>query len=129
MSNFLNNLIVPVSGILDKFVADKDLKAKLEHELKTELHKANMAQIEVNKIEAQSKHWFVAGWRPCVGWICAFALAYHFILQPFAIFAISLAGFSYDLPEFDMNSLMTILMGMLGLGGLRTFEKSKGVSK
>ena len=98
MSNLLNNLIGPVSGILDKFVADKDLKAKLEHEIKTELHKANMAQIEVNKIEAQSKHWFVAGWRPCVGWICAFALAYHFILQPFAILAISLAGLSYNLP-------------------------------
>ncbi len=129
MSNLLNNLIGPVSGILDKFVADKDLKAKLEHELKTELHKANMAQIEVNKIEAQSKHWFVAGWRPCVGWICAFALAYHFIFQPFAIFAISLAGLSYDLPEFDMNSLMTILLGMLGLGGLRTYEKKQGVTK
>ena len=129
MSDLLTNLIAPVSGILDKFVADKDLKAKLEHEIKTELHKANMAQIEVNKIEAQSKHWFVAGWRPCVGWICAFALGYHFILQPFAIFAISLAGFSYDLPEFDMNSLMTILLGMLGLGGLRTYEKKQGVSK
>ena len=129
MSDLLTNLIAPVSGILDKFVADKDLKAKLEHEIKTELHKANMAQIEVNKIEAQSKHWFVAGWRPCVGWICAFALAYHFILQPFAVFAISLAGLSYDLPEFDMNSLMTILLGMLGLGGLRTYEKKQGVSK
>jgi len=125
----IDKLIEPVSKILDKFVADKDLKAKLEHEIKTELHKANMAQIEVNKIEAQSKHWFVAGWRPCVGWICAFALAYHFILQPFAIFAISLAGLSYDLPEFDMNSLMTILLGMLGLGGLRTYEKKQGVTK
>jgi|TARA_R100000479_G_C6348690_1_gene188286 hypothetical protein len=129
MSNLLNNLIGPVSGVLDKFVADKDLKAKLEHELKTELHKANMAQIEVNKIEAQSRHWFVASWRPFVGWVCAFALAYHFVFQPIMVFAISLYGVTVTLPEFDMGSLMTILMGMLGLGGLRTWEKNKGVTK
>lgn len=61
MSSKLIELVSgPVTSILDKFVADKDLKAKLEHELKTELHKANMAQIEVNKMEAQSRHWFVA---------------------------------------------------------------------
>tara|TARA_R100000388_G_scaffold35253_1_gene27392 strand:- start:954 stop:1346 length:393 start_codon:yes stop_codon:yes gene_type:complete len=130
MSKTVLDLVVgPVSNILDKFIADKDLKAKLEHELKTELHRANLAQIEVNKMEAQSRHWFVASWRPCVGWICAIALGYHFIIAPITIFALSISGLSYDLPEFDMNSLMTILMGMLGLGGLRTWEKSKGVTK
>jgi len=125
----IEKLIEPVAGILDKFIVDKDLKTKLEHELKAELHKANMAQIDVNKTEAAHKSLFVAGWRPCVGWICAFALAYHFILQPFAIFAISIAGMSYNLPEFDINSLMTVLMGMLGLGGLRTYEKVKQVQR
>lgn len=130
MSSKLIELVSgPVTSILDKFVADKDLKAKLEHELKTELHKANMAQIEVNKMEAQSRHWFVASWRPCVGWICAFALGYHFIISPITIFALSVAGLSYDLPEFDMSSLMTILLGMLGLGGLRTYEKKQGITK
>jgi hypothetical protein len=125
----IEKLIAPVTNILEKFVADKDLKAKLDHEIKTELHKANMAQIEVNKIEAAHKSLFVAGWRPFVGWTCATALAYHFILQPIAIFAISIAGLSYDLPKFDMNSLMTVLMGMLGLGGLRTYEKVKQVQR
>tara|TARA_Y100001938_G_C8048002_1_gene410061 strand:- start:973 stop:1362 length:390 start_codon:yes stop_codon:yes gene_type:complete len=129
MSKLLDVVIGPVSNILDKFIADKDLKAKLEHELKTELHRANLAQIEVNKMEAQSRHWFVASWRPCIGWICAIALGYHFIVAPITIFALSIAGLSYNIPEFDMNSLMTILMGMLGLGGLRTWEKSKGVTK
>tara|TARA_R110002020_G_scaffold30881_2_gene96986 strand:+ start:356 stop:742 length:387 start_codon:yes stop_codon:yes gene_type:complete len=127
--NVIEKLIDPVSTILDKFVADKDLKQKLEHELKTELHKANMAQIEVNKIEAGHRSIFVAGWRPFLGWCLSFAMAYHFILQPIAIFSISVAGLSYDLPQFDMSSLMTVLLGMLGLGGMRTYEKSKGLTK
>ena len=71
----IEKVLDSVSSVVGKLVPDADLKAKLEHELKTELHKANMAQIEVNKMEAQSRHWFVASWRPCVGWICAFALA------------------------------------------------------
>ena len=88
-----------------------------------------MAQIELNKVEAGHRSIFVAGWRPFLGWCLSFAMAYHFILQPIAVFAISVAGLSYDLPEFDMNSLMTVLLGMLGLGGMRTYEKSKGLTK
>jgi hypothetical protein len=129
MSKLLDVVIGPVSTILDKFVVDKDLRLKLEHELRTELHRANLAQIEINKEEAKSRHWFVASWRPCVGWICALALGYHFIVSPITIFALSIAGLQYDLPVFDMNSLMTILMGMLGLGGLRTYEKKQGLTK
>ena len=129
MSKLLDVVIGPVSTILDKFVVDKDLRLKLEPELRTELHRANLAQIEINKEEAKSRHWFVASWRPCVGWICALALGYHFIVSPITIFALSIAGLQYDLPVFDMNSLMTILMGMLGLGGLRTYEKKQGLTK
>lgn len=125
----IEQLIKPISKILDKFVADKDLKAKLQHELDTEIHRANLAQIDVNKAEASHKSLFVAGWRPFVGWVCAGALAYHFILQPILVFAISVYGISITLPEFDMGSLMTILMGMLGLGGLRTLEKVQKVSR
>ena len=125
----IDKLIEPVSKILDKFVADKDLKAKLQHELNTELHKANMAQLEVKKVEAAHKNMFVAGWRPFVGWCCASALAYHFILQPILVFVLSLSGYQVALPEFDMSSLMTVLLGMLGLGGMRTIEKVQKVSR
>jgi hypothetical protein len=125
----IDKLIEPVSKILDKFVADKDLKAKLQHELNTELHKANMAQLEVNKVEAAHKNMFVAGWRPFVGWCCASALAYHFILQPILVFVLSISGYQVALPEFDMSSLMTVLLGMLGLGGMRTLEKVQKVSR
>ena len=125
----IEKVLDSVSGVVGKLVPDADLKAKLEHELKTELHKANMAQLEVNKAEASHKSLFVAGWRPFVGWVCAVALAYHFIFQPIMVFAISFYGLAITLPEFDMGSLMTILMGMLGLGGLRTFEKVQKVQR
>ena len=125
----LEKLIDPISNILDKFVADKDLKQKLEHELKTELHRANMAQIEVNKEEAKHRTVFVAGWRPFTGWVCATALAYHFILEPVILFGLALYNIQLTLPQFDMASLLTVLMGMLGLGGLRTYEKKQGLTK
>ena len=125
----LDKLIAPVAGILDKFVVDKDLKMQLQHELETALHSANLAQIEVNKAEATHKSIFVAGWRPFVGWVCGIALAYHFILAPLLQFAFALGGIEQELPEFDFSQLSTVLMGMLGLGGLRTFEKMKGVSR
>lgn len=122
-------LIKPVARILDKFIVDKDLKEKLEHEIKLEIQKANIAQIEVNKAEALHRTVFVAGWRPFIGWTCGLALAYHFILQPIIVFTMSVNGLDYDLPEFDMGSLMTIILGMLGLGGMRSFEKLKGLTK
>ena len=125
----LEKLIDPISNILDKFVADKDLKHKLEHELKTELHRANMAQIEVNVEEAKHRTVFVAGWRPFTGWVCATALAYHFILEPIIVFILAFYSIQLTLPQFDMGSLLTVLMGMLGLGGLRTYEKKQGLTK
>tara|TARA_R110002126_G_scaffold19911_1_gene74410 strand:+ start:104 stop:484 length:381 start_codon:yes stop_codon:yes gene_type:complete len=125
----LDKLIGPVTGILDKFVEDKDLRATLQHEMDMQLHNANLAQIEVNKAEAASSSLFKGGWRPFVGWTCGVALLYHFLLQPIIVFGLSAAGIEFILPEFDMGSLMTILMGMLGLGGLRTFEKQKGITK
>jgi hypothetical protein len=130
----LQALIGPVTGILDKFIEDKDAKNAMAHEIATmaekAAHEAAMAQVEVNKMEAQHRSLFVAGWRPFIGWTCGIALAYHFVLNPLIMFGVSWAGVEIpELPEFDMGSLMTVLMGMLGLGGLRTFEKVKKVTK
>ena len=130
----LTALIGPVSKLVGKFIEDKDTKNKLAHELATmaERHAQELAksQIEVNKAEAQSRHWFVASWRPFIGWTCGIALMWHFVLSQFILFFATMFGFSLPaLPEFDMGSLMTVLMGMLGLGGLRTFEKYKKVTK
>jgi hypothetical protein len=130
----LDSLIGPVTGILDKFVEDKDQKAKLAHEISTmadrHAQQLALAQIEVNKAEAASGSVWKGGWRPFVGWVCGVAFAYHFVIQPMAIFGISAYGIEVpSLPNFEMGQLMTVLMGMLGLGGLRSFEKSKGVAK
>ena len=130
----IDTLIQPVAGLLDKFIADKDQAAALAHEIATmsERHAQEvvLAQIEVNKAEAASGSIFVGGWRPFVGWTCGVALAYHFVGQPVIMFAVAMLGLDLPtLPEFDMASLLTVLMGMLGLGGLRTFEKFKGVAK
>lgn len=132
--SLLNNLIGPVTGILDKVIEDKDQKAALAHELATMAdklaHEQQLAQIEVNKAEAASGSLFKGGWRPFVGWTCGVALLYHFILTPLILFGVGLSGATIPpLPEFDMGSLMTVLMGMLGLGGLRTYEKQKGLTK
>ena len=130
----LSNLIGPVTGLLDKFIEDKDQKAQLAHELATmaDRHAQDLAlaQIEVNKAEAASGSVFKGGWRPFIGWVCGGAFAYHFVLQPVIVFAVVAAGVDLPpLPEFDMTSLMTVLMGMLGLGGLRTYEKQKGLTQ
>ena len=102
----------------------KDLQAQLDHELSTLFHKANLAQIEVNKIEAQGKP-FQRNWRPSVGWICSFALGYHFILSPIIEVIIKVSGVQIDMPEFDFSQLSAILMALLGMSGLRSYDKMK----
>ena len=130
----LTTLIAPVTGLLDKFIEDKDQKAKLAHEVATmaQKHAQELAkgQIEINKAEAASGSVFKGGWRPFIGWVCGIAFAYHFILQPLLLFLVAVIGVSLPaLPEFDMSTLLPVLGGMLGLGSLRSFEKYKGVSK
>jgi len=127
-------LIGPVTGLLDKFIPDADEKARIAHELATmgEKHAQELAlaQIEVNKAEAASGSIFKGGWRPAVGWVCASAFAYHFVLQPVLLFVVALTGTQLPtLPEFDMSTLLPVLGGMLGIGGLRTYEKQKRLTK
>ena len=122
----ISALIGPVSAILDKVIPDKDLREKLSHEIATMAEKHSqeqvMAQIEVNKVEAAHKSLFVAGWRPAIGWICGLALLYSTIISP-------ILGIWFTVPVVDTSLLTTVLMGMLGLGAMRTFEKTKGVSR
>ena len=130
----LTALIAPATKLIGKFIEDKDQKNKLAHDLATmaEKHAQELSkgQIEVNKEEAKSRSIFIAGWRPFVGWTCGIALCWHFIGLPVTTFFIAWFGFDVpELPFFDMDSLLTVLMGMLGLGGLRTYEKMKGLTK
>ena len=116
--NVVAGIIDKVADKIDDFTLDKEEKAQLIQEI-------NKAQIEVNKVEANSNSLFVAGWRPFVGWTCGIAICYHFVLQPFLVFLLYSSGYQMDLPVFDMTTLTTILLGMLGLGGMRSFEKVK----
>ena len=115
MISALISSVLPVAGeVIDRLVPDKNAAAKAKVEMEKALVDAEAAgvlgQLEINKVEAAHRSIFVAGWRPFIGWCCGAALAYHFVLQP-------------------MESLMTVLLGILGLGGMRSFEKFKGLAK
>jgi hypothetical protein len=107
-------------GILAKDIREAIKGKELDPERLIEL------QTKINEAEAQHRSIFVAGWRPFIGWICGVALAYNFILRDLIIFVV---GSDNVPPALQMDHLMTVLMGMLGLGAFRTYEKIKNVSK
>ena len=125
----LASLVGPVTGLLDKFIEDKDQKAMLAHKIATmseEHHQELMkSQIEVNKVEAASTKLFVAGWRPFIGWTCGLGMFGNFITIPFANFALALLEINIVIPLVPLETMMPVLMGMLGLGAMRSYEKTR----
>ena len=124
--SILRSLIGPATSLLDKVIEDKDEKNRIAFELSTlaERHaqEALKGQLEINKVEAAHKSLFVAGWRPCIGWVCALGLLYNTILS-------NILGIWVEVPEIDTTLLVPVMMGMLGIGAMRTVEKVKGVSR
>jgi len=134
LAALLPNLLPIVGDVIGRFLPeDKEARAQAEREIETRLAehlaKVDMAQIEVNKAEGQHRSIFVAGWRPFIGWTCGFALAYTYVIQPMLVFGLAQAGHLVTLPQVDMSLMMPVLLGMLGLGGMRSFEKFKGIAK
>ena len=131
IASILPEILPTVGKLVDRMFPDEDAakqeKLKLKQELLKQLQSVDLAQIEVNKVEAAG-NMLQRSWRPTIGWVCALAFAFHFLVQPMIVFIASLSGHQIPLPEFDMSALMSITMGLLGLGGLRTFEKYKGIS-
>jgi hypothetical protein len=129
----LQSLIGPVTGLLDKFIEDKDQKARLAHDLATmaDQHAQELAkgQLEVNKVEAAHESLFVAGWRPAVGWVCVLGMFGNFITIPFSNFVLALLGIDIIIPLVPLETMMPVLMGMLGLGAMRTYEKKNNVHR
>lgn len=133
-------MLIPLLGnVLDKLFPDPtaagEAKMKLMELAQTgELAKLNAemqiatGQLEVNKVEAANASIFVSGWRPFVGWTCGAAFAFKFIGGPLLVFIAGYFGHPITLPEMDFTEMSTILMGMLGIGALRTVEKVKGVA-
>jgi hypothetical protein len=133
MLNLLGSLVGPVTGLLDKFIEDKDTKNALAHEIATlsqkQAQEAMIAQLEVNKTEAAHKSLFVAGWRPFIGWVCGLGFFSNFIVIPVANFVLQLLSNPIVIPMIDTSQMMPVLMGMLGLGAMRTVEKVQKVSR
>lgn len=129
----IEQLIGPVTGLLDKFVEDKDQKARLAHEIATlaerQAHELAQAQLAVNKVEASHTSMFVSGWRPAVGWVCCLGLGCNFLFIPVANFILTITESPITVPALDLSEMMPVLLGMLGLGGLRTYEKTKNVAR
>ncbi len=130
MPAFLIGLLPILSGVLDKVLPDPEAKNKAIADIMAQAERADLAQLEVNKAEASSNSIFVAGWRPFIGWVGGVALAWHFIVKPM------LLSFSYlfsenfttavlNAPALDEN-MWGLITAMLGIGGLRTYEKIKG---
>ena len=90
--------------------------------------KVDLAQIDVNKEEAKSSSLFVAGWRPWIGWICGNALLYVAIIEPIARFIATMYGYTGTFPTIDTSLTMQVLLGMLGLAGLRSYDKKQGTA-
>lgn len=120
------------TAVIDRVFPDKEADAERRAQLLIQAQQidaqAAQAQAAIDQAEAQSQSLFVAGWRPYVGWCCGTAFAYHMLLQPFMAFVMAACGHSFPLPDFDTGTLNTVLMGMLGMSGLRTIEKIKGIS-
>lgn len=122
----IDKLIKPVAEILDKVIPDADQKQKIAHEIATmsqrHIHEIAKAQIEVNKEEAKGT-WFQSSWRPATAWVCVAGFAVNFLISPIA------TAFGIYIPQADTSTMLPVLMGMLGLGGMRSYEKTKGLTK
>ena len=122
--------VIGVAGkVLDKFVEEKDLKTKLSHELKSQIVSLDLAQAQTNLEQAKHPSIFVAGARPAIMWICAFGLGWQFVFQPVAVWGIAVSGIDVVLPIIETEGLMSLTLALLGLGGMRSFEKSKGIQR
>ena len=122
----LTALIGPIAGLLDKFIPDADLKSKLAHQVanmaETHAQEIALAQIKVNEAEAKG-NWFQSSWRPLTGYVCVLGFMVNFLVSPIC------AGFGIIIPQADTGTMLPVLMGMLGLGGMRTVERLKGKDK
>ena len=125
-----------VGPIVNKFVdripdGNERARAKesLERELVEAANSAMLAQTEINAVEAQHKSIIVAGWRPFIGWVCGVGIAWSMVVQPVAQWAMIAWGDGTELPTIDTSYLMELVTAMLGMSGLRTFEKMRGVAR
>lgn len=130
----LPQLIPIIGGVIDKVVPDnvqkQVAKKELEKALVDNAHLINLETIKTNQVEAAHRSIWVAGWRPAIGWACAAGIAWLFIVHPVALWAMHMLGYpEMMMPTINTEILLELTLAMLGMAGLRTFEKIKGLSK
>jgi hypothetical protein len=123
------DLVKNVGGIIDSLHTSQEEKDNAKIKLQQLENELQTKQMDINKVEAGHRSIFVAGWRPALGWISALSVGYVYLFQPFIVMVLKIAGSDIELPTLDLSQLMPLILGMLGLGGLRSFEKAKGVAK
>ena len=122
--------VIGVAGkVLDKFVEDKDLKTKLEAEIKSQVISLDLAQAQANIEQAKHASLFVSGARPSIMWVCCFGLAWQFVLQPIAVWIIAVTNSTLTLPLIPTEGLISLTIALLGLSASRSAEKFKGVAR
>lgn len=139
LGGILGKALKPIADIASEVIVDKDKKRQFDYELAKaqqeiedkadqRIHEQIIAQTEINKIEAGSSSLFVSGWRPAVGWIGVFILAFNYIIYPLSAFVARLMGYVGSLPSLSEDVILYLLGGMLGFGTLRSWDKIKGVA-
>ena len=135
----ISGLFSAAQSLIERFFPDPEKKAAAQLELLKMQQNGDLAQlaaetdlaklqIQTNIEEAKSTNWFVAGWRPGIGWVCGAGLAYASLVEPFARFIAKVwFGYTGDFPVISTDLTLQILMGMLGLGAMRSLEKVKNV--
>lgn len=120
-------LIAPISALLSKVIPDTAKRDEIAFQIATlaekQAHEQIIQQLEVNKQEAAHKSLFVAGWRPFIGWTCGVAMAFNFVAAPI------ITSVGYSVTPLELETMMPVLLGMLGLGGMRSYEKRNGVAR
>lgn len=134
IGELIKSMIGPIIGPLIDRIPDPNERARAKEQIEGQMLAAMTSlvqgQLEINKVQAQHGSIFVAGARPAIMWICAIALGWNYILQPILSWGVFIAGVDIAAaPTLDTGELTTILLGMLGLGGLRTYEKRLGVAR
>lgn len=136
LGGILGDLIKPIADIVDEVVVDKDKKnelklemMKLVDEADKRYHEELMGQVEVNKQEAQHASIFVAGWRPFIGWVGGVGLGYNFVLAPFIEALARWMGYVGAMPTPNSTELMTLVLSMLGVGAMRSYDKTQGTAR
>lgn len=126
---FGGDTIKAVGNVIDDMHFSGEEKEKLKLQMKEIDARLKEKQLDINKAEASHRSVFVSGWRPFLGWVSGLSIGYVYLFQPILDMILQMFQVQVDWVQLDLGQLMPLVLGMLGLGGLRSFEKAKGLTK